>query len=178
MVSRRGLFGIIAPILAPGCTADPASLDPSHSDQDTVDSDGDGVPDRNDDFPEDSRYTYLVNSTSEEIRLGPGEFKLYRFSVGAVSDLRYGVHTSSQSSFDVFVTDKPNFQKFENGSKWSYYEAASKLNTTSAQVTFTVGTDRTYYLVIDNTAEGNATPSSAGDKSVTVTTEVELRRRS
>ena len=177
---RRQLIGVVGSLLVTGCTGQQPEILTDDSSPASTDTDDDGVSDSVDDFPNNETYTYLVESDTESVRLKPGELKLYRFQVEGVSDLIYRIRTQDNSRIDVFVTDKENFQQYEDRSKWSYYENGSELNTTNASATFTVGTDRTYYLVIDNSAEGAATPatSTAGDTTTTVRIEVELRRRS
>jgi hypothetical protein len=170
MVSRRRFISIAPVVALSGCvrSADQRIVETPH------DSDGDGIPDENDDFPSNDRYSYLVTSNSETIRLQAGELKAYQFSVDAASDLYYQVRTTDGNRIDVFVTDESNYEAYTQRSKWNYYEDGSELQTIAVERTFTVGNERTYYLVIDNSQEGAATPSN---KNNTVTAEITIKVR-
>jgi len=179
MVGRRTVIGTLLSLSLSGCAGSRIDLEPPDRRRTTRDRDGDGVPDRADDFPADDRYSYVVESDSDRVQLAPGRFKLYKFEATAASDLYYRARTIDGGRVDIFLTDETNFQKYENRSKWTYYDGGSELNTTAMETTFTVGTERTYYLILDNTAEGDATPSSADrNGQVTVDITVELWRRS
>lgn len=177
MLPRRKLICSLLLLVFSGCVQNRTGFSEQNPDQDQTDSDNDGVPDSADDFPKNARYSHVVDSESDVVQLPSGQFKLYRFSPDSPSDLHYRAKTKNDSLTDIFVTDQSNFKKYENRSKWSYYEDGSALGTTSAETTFTVGTDRMYYLIIDNTAEGEATPSSStSGEEITVSIDIELRR--
>ena len=179
MVGRRAVVGTILSLSLPGCAGSPIDFSPRGRGGTARDTDGDGIPDRADDFPADDRYSYAVDADTDRIQLAPGRFKLYKFDVTAAADLYYRARTTDGRRVDIFLTDETNFHAYEERSKWTYYDGGSELNTSAAETTFTVGTERTYYLIIDNTAEGEATPSSADrNGQVTVSLTVELRRRS
>lgn len=139
----------------------PIDLSPRGRGRTARDTDGDGVPDRADDFPSDDRYSRRLDSEVDRVQLASGRFKLYEFGVPAAADLYYRVRTTDESPVDVFLTDGTNPHAYEERPKWSHYDEGSELNTSAAETTFTVGTERTSYLIVDDTIEGNATPSSA-----------------
>jgi hypothetical protein len=179
MVGRRAVVGTVLSLSLPGCAGSLIDRSPRGRGRTARDTDGDGVPDRADDFPSDDRYSRLLDSEVDRVQLASGRFKLYRFDVPAAADLYYRARTTDGSRIDIFLTDETNFHAYEERSKWSYYDGGSELNTSAAETTFTVGAERTYYLIIDNTAEGDATPSSADRNGrVTVSITAELRRRS
>jgi len=179
MALRRTVVGMVGGVLLAGCSGRELVSDTQNAESGGADRDGDGVPDSKDDFPSDAEYSLLVESVSEEITLAPGEYKLYGFEVNAPSDLSYEIATRGDGLVDVFLTDESNFRKFENRSKWSYYDDGSELSTATAAVTFTVGTERRYYLVVDNSPEGGATPSTDdGTGRATVEVRIQLKRRS
>lgn len=171
MVSRRQFIAVTPVVTLAGC-ARPTDREVIKTQRD---SDKDGVPNQNDDFPSNDKYSYLIDSDSETIRLQTGELKSYQFSVDAPSDLYYHVWTTDGSKIDVFITDESNYDSYVQRSKWKYYEDGSKLQTTDVERTFTVGGERSYHLVIDNSQEGAATPSNKSNM-ITVKITIEIRR--
>jgi hypothetical protein len=89
--------------------------------------------------------------------------------------LQYDIISENNVTFDVFITDEENFQNYQERSPWKYYKSGSSLNVTASKHNFILGTDRTYYLVIDNTREGNVTTVSSNQSPISISGKMELR---
>lgn len=127
-----------------------------------ADTDGDGVADSFDDFPENSNYSELVEEYGDTIDLNEDYYQYYEFELTEPADLFYTVEVQGDIYIDVFLTDGTNFTYFEDGSEWEYYGSGSDFDTLAAEESFEMGTDRTYYLVVDHTDEGGAAPPTNG----------------
>jgi hypothetical protein len=103
------------------------------------------------------------------------EYVYYEFSVNKPRIIQYSLTTENGVPVDVFITDEENFQNFHERSPWKYYQTGSSMNTKAPKNSFILGTDRTYYLVIDNSREGNVTTIPSDRPPITISGEIELR---
>ena len=127
------------------------------------DSDGDGVPDSEDDFPNDSTRSELLSEGSESYDLNEDYYQYLRFSPSQEATLSYEAEVAGDIRIDVILTDGTNFQYFEDGTDWEYYAEGSELDTLFASNEVRLGTGTEYYLIIDNTSEGRAAPPTNFD---------------
>ncbi len=127
------------------------------------DSDGDGVPDDEDDFPNDSTRSVLLSSGRESYDLNEDYYQYLQFSPSQPATLSYEAEVQGDLRIDVILTDETNFQYFEDETDWEYYPEGSELDTLYASNEMDIGTDRTYYLIIDNTNQGRAAPPTNFD---------------
>jgi len=185
MVSKnkinRRKFIAIASVATAGTVAGCAGSDSSGgvsdggSNSEERDSDGDGVPDSRDDFPNDSTRSELLQRGNESYDINEDYYQYLRFSPSQPATLSYDVDVQGDIRIDVILTDGTNFQYFEDGTDWEYYGEGSELDTIRASNEINLGTDRTYYLIMDNTSEGQAAPPTDFDNNrVEVDIEYEL----
>ena len=59
---------------------------------------------------------------------------------------------------DVFLFDEENFELYRNNESYEFILEGSRLNTSSVDITITLEVG-TYFLVVDNTEAGEASPS-------------------
>lgn len=139
------------------------------------DQDGDGVPDYADDFPTDSTRSTLLGQRSDSIDLNEDYYQSYSFSPSEPATLSYEVEVRSDIRIDVILTDSTNFRYYEDGNEWEYYTRGSDLDTTYASNEMDLGTEREYYLIIDHTNSGSASPPTNFDNDrITVDVSFEL----
>lgn len=139
------------------------------------DRDGDGVPDYADDFPTDSTRSTLLGRGSDSLELNEDYYQSYSFSPSMPAVLSYEVEVRSNTRIDVILTDAANFRYFEDGTDWEYYTRGSDLDTTYASNEMQLGTSRDYYLIIDHTSEGSASPpTNFSNDRITVDVSYEL----
>jgi hypothetical protein len=167
---RRFIQGASAVIVAgiAGCTGDRGDGSGGGGgdfggDDEPQDSDGDGVPDNEDDFPNDSTRSELLSRGSESYDLNEDYYQYLQFSPSQPATLSYDAEVRGDIRIDVILTDETNFRYFEDGTDWEYYGEGSELDTLRASNEMEIGTDRNYYLIIDNTDEGRAAPPTNFD---------------
>ncbi|MFC7073573.1 hypothetical protein ACFQJ7_15780 [Halovenus rubra] len=142
-----------------------------------VDSDGDGVPDIEDDFPSDSTRSELFNQGRETYDLNEDYYQYLQFSPRQAATLSYNARVQNDIRIDVILMDSANFRYFEDGTEWEYYPAGSELDTLSANNEVQLSGDTEYCLVIDNTNKGRTSPPTNFDNDrVDVTLDYELFR--
>lgn len=167
MLDRRELIATVGIVALAGCTGS----DPSGSsgdggggqNEDPPDSDGDGVPDSEDDFPNDSSYSELLNRGSDSFDLNEDYYQSLRFSPSQTATLAYQVDVQGDVPIDVILTDNANFAYYEDGTEFEYYTGGSDMSTLSAdeEVQLSAGTE--YYMIFDNTSRGRANPPTNFD---------------
>jgi hypothetical protein len=141
------------------------------------DSDGDGVPDAEDDFPNDSDRSVLLGRESDTIDLNEDYYQTLEFDPSERSVLDYDIEVEEDIRIDVILTDDTNLNYFENGDDWEYYTEGSDLDTVSADEEVALEGGETYYLIIDHTEEGGAAPPTNFDNDrITVNVEYQLYR--
>lgn len=161
MISRRNLVAVFVIILLSGCVG----LSP----------DGDiTVTSRHSDS-ETKHEVPTTQSKSIQTKIPNHEYVYYEFSVNQPRILEYSISSERNVSFDIFITDEENFQNFHERSPWNYYETGSSMKTTMAKNSFMLGTDRTYYFVIDNSREGNVTTIPSNRSPLRVSGEIRLK---
>lgn len=161
MITRRSLTRIFLIFLLSGCVGTPPGEGVTTDSQNTDDSTNSGVA---------SKQTETIQKDVPR-----NKYVFYEFSVNKPQVLQYDIISENNVTFDVFITDEKNFQNYQERSPWKYYKSGSSLNVTAAKHNFILGTDRTYYLVIDNTREGNVTTISSNQSPISISGKIELR---
>ncbi|HHT76013.1 MAG TPA: hypothetical protein GXZ80_08215 [Euryarchaeota archaeon] len=97
-------------------------------------------------------------SSPVTVTIQPGQALFLEFDSVWQTKLSYDVEVISGPNIDVIVTDERGYESYFNpfSTLW-YYPEASYLNTRSASVTTNVQGGQ-YYLIIDNSMAGRATP--------------------
>lgn len=178
MVTRRRLLATAPVALIAGCTGNDTGGGGGSGggDNQPADSDSDGVPDTQDDFPNDSSHSTLLRKDSESFDLNEDYYQYFTFSSSQPATLSYEASVEESVSIDIILTDKMNFQYYKDGSEWQYYSEGSDLDTVSADVEVDLGTDTEYYLIFDNTSQGGAAPPTDFDNNrVTVNFDYTLK---
>jgi len=146
-------------------------------DQDTrPDQDNDGVPDSQDDYPDDSDYSVLLQQNSTSVDINEDYYQYFSFSPSRSANLSYIAEVQGDISIDAILVDGTNFTYYEDRTEWEYYVRGTDMDTTYADVDMDIGTDREYYLILDNTSRGGAAPPfDLQNNRVTVDLSYELR---
>lgn len=178
MQTRRNTIALVAGVALAGCASSGGGGGSGGgTPTDRPDSDGDGVPDAEDDFPDDSRRSVLLGEDSETVELNEDYYQAFEFDPSQPAVLDYEAEVRGDVRIDLILTDETNFGYFEDGSEWEYYAEGSDFDTLSAEESMNLGSDRTYYLIVDNTSEGGAEPPTNFDNDrVTVDVEYQLYR--
>lgn len=123
------------------------------------DSDGDGVPDRLDDYPRDSNRSQFVDSISDGDELNEDYYMAYDFTLSQPATLDYTVDVEGNLPLDVIVTDGTNFRYFEDDADWKYVAELSDMETVHASADGILDSGE-WVIIIDNTSSGRASPPS------------------
>lgn len=121
------------------------------------DTDGDGVPDDEDDFPDDAQRSAVLSRFSERDELNEDYYQFFEFSFPETTGLEYTVEVEGDVHLDVIVTDQTNFRYYKDGTEWEYMSGLSDLETTYATEGGWLEAGE-WVLIIDNTDAGGAAP--------------------
>ncbi|WP_348612696.1 hypothetical protein [Halobaculum rarum] len=109
-------------------TATPTS---TPTDTPRPDSDGDGVIDYYDDYPNDPRFTEKINEQSATEIIDPGYYRWWTWSLESSATFSLELEITSGSHIDAILIDQSEFESFENGDEYSYYTEGSDFETKS-----------------------------------------------
>jgi len=136
-------------------TPSPTSTEPHQLEVETMentpipDSDGDGISDAVDEFPNDSEYTEKYAEEEGEKFLTPGEYWYWKWSQNNERTLEWFVEVTEGSSIDVVVIDEHEFSDFESSEEYEYYVYGSDLETMGATKKITLDAGD-YRLILSN----------------------------
>lgn len=148
-VSRRGVVaaGLVA---LGGCTSLGGST-PTATDR--PDSDRDGVPDAEDDYPDNQFAAKRLKRVSETVNLAPGEFEAYQFDAPDGEALvMYDILVKNEGGVDALVMESDAFLSYKRDEEYRYVDSASVLNVGSAEIEKGVNEGR-YVFVLDHTKD-------------------------
>lgn len=123
-----------------------------------VDSDNDGVPDQEDDYPNDSSRSRMLDSGANTYDLNEDYYHSISISPSQPAILSYrGEVIDGGIAVDFILLDDMNFQYFKDESEWEYSPDGSDMDAyfTNVETQLQSGD---YHLIIDNTDEGGANP--------------------
>lgn len=129
------------------------------------DSDNDGVPDIEDDYPNDPSRSrqLLVESDTRNIEEDSWYYYPLEFSQDGV--LEYDFIVREGPAIDVIIIDESEYQPLSEGERYSYYDDWSVLDSTgdSVQVDVPAGN---YRMLLDNSEIGEAVPPTDFENNV------------
>jgi len=139
----------------PSPTPSPTPTEPHQIEVETIentpipDSDGDGIADPVDDFPNNSEYTRKHAEDEGAKYLTPGEYWFWKWSQTTEETLEWSVAVTEGSAINVVVIDENQFSAFENGDEYEYYVYGSDLETMGATKEITLDSGD-YRLILSN----------------------------
>lgn len=98
-------------------------------------------------------FNTYVNQT---VRVNAGEYTYFTFPLSQGTVLHAKFTVSGRSKVNVWLLDSENFQLFQRGSAFRYYEGTSGAVKEVASYDFKIPALNTYVLVIDNRAARSA----------------------
>lgn len=96
--------------------------------------------------------------------IGKGELCRYQVELSETAMLEYEVRITSGPNADILVLNPKNLKNWIEGEKVRYFNDLSVFDTRDARVQGTI-TSGIKYIIIDNTARGEAKPPVLGDDS-------------
>ncbi len=156
-----------------GCTGD---TDNQNGDRPNgqSDSDEDGVPDSQDAYPNDSRFSKQVLSKSNTWEIEEDRWRYFGFSLRGEGKLYYDFIVREGPEIDVILMDESEYTHFESQSRYNYYTKFSQLNSAGGTVEQVLPAG-SYYIIFDNSEAGEASPPTDFNNSVaTVEFDIEV----
>lgn len=93
------------------------------------DQDFDGVPDSEDDYPEDALRSKQVILIEDYVELQPDDYRSHRLRLdGETFILEWDVIVEGGPGIDVLLVDRENFVKYTNGEEITHLSGYSQLN--------------------------------------------------
>lgn len=166
-VSRRTLLKT-APVLAVGVAGCSDNGDSSagnngggsnneNEETEQPDSDNDGVPDIQDDYPNDPNRSQQLRSVSDTRNIEEDHWRYYTLEFSQAGTIEYDFIVRDGPAIDAILIDESEYEYFEEGDRWEYYSELSALDSTGNDVSGQVSAG-TYRLIFDNSDQGEATP--------------------
>lgn len=137
------------------------------------DVDNDGVPDIEDDFPNDSDLSRQLSSTSDTRKIEEDEWRYYELEFSSTGQIYYDFIVREGPEIDVILMEKSEYTYFESEQRAEYFPDLSALDSAGETVEGKVNPG-SYYLVFDNSPNGEAAPpTNFSNDIVTVEFEIE-----
>lgn len=125
------------------------------------DRDGDGVPDDDDDLPDDPEFSRRAVVVDETRWVGAGERYDWTFDRERLGSVAYEFTVHEGPPVDVLVLAAGEFDYFRGGKRFRYYETASVANATEGRAEVTLGPGE-YHVVVDTTGRIGTPPAEGG----------------
>lgn len=123
------------------------------------DRDNDGVPDIQDDYPNDADRSQQLRSVSDTRNIEEDHWRYYTIEFSQTGTIEYDFIVRDGPAIDVILMDESEYQYFENEERWQYYTELSAMDSTGDNVSGQVSAG-TYRLIFDNSNQGEAAPPS------------------
>lgn len=166
-----GVSAMLAGCTGPGGTNDDEGSDSDFSSNDAdsqvsqdtptarPDSDGDGVIDRNDEFPQDPNLSQVLFEESDRRNVQEDEWRYYMLSFPQSGRLYYSYTVREGPEIDVIVMDESEYQYFQDGDRYNRYTNLSTFGDAGNTVNEPISAGD-YRLIFDNTEREEAYPPS------------------
>jgi len=128
------------------------------------DQDNDGVPDVEDDFPENPNFSVLVEEQNMTVEINEDEYHTEPIVLEEDATVSYDATLRSGPDVEIFILSADEYEQYRSGNNF-LFEDMVQINgvTASSDVALDSGA---YYMVIDNTDSGEIQPPSNLDDDV------------
>lgn len=135
------------------------------------DSDGDGVPDTQDDYPNDPDRSTELRDVSTTKNIQEDQWYSYGLEFSESGYVEYDFIVRDGPSIDVILMDESEYSSFESGDRFLAYNELSAYDSAGETVEGGPLSGGSYRLIFDNSEFGDAAPPTDFDNNVA---EVEL----
>lgn len=135
-------------------------------DDEPSDVDGDGVPDKDDDYPENPDYTTKVGEFSDRVEVEEDSWTYWEMEFNEPTEIGYEFIVRDGPDADLIMFEESEFSHYEEMERAEYLGSASSMNTSNADVERVSVPAGSYRLVIDNSNWGEAQPPTNLDDDV------------
>lgn len=173
--TRRAVLGTTGAALLSGCSGFGSVIGSDSQNQpgsDGQDSDGDGIPDADDDYPENPEYSVEAELIDDERRISPHEWERWSFDFLGETEISYEFTVRDGPAIDVLMFKADEYEHYADREGARYLTETSVLDSAGGSNTGTVNPG-IHFFVLDNTVWGDAAPSTNVDDGV-ATVEIEM----
>ena len=132
-----------------GSNTDPQNNEP-------VDTDGDGVPDAQDEYPDDPDLS-SSQTESDTRNLEEDQWRHFSISFSSTGYIEFDFIVRDGPAIDVILMDESEYEHFDQGDRYEYIPDLSALDSSGTTVSSKVP-EGEYRLVVDNSERGEASP--------------------
>ncbi len=100
----------------------------------------------------------ITSGTTNSISEDEYMYRKISFYEGDKLEISIEVDVTSGPNIDVYVMDEVNYADYKDGDSFSYYSSLSRGDTSYWSADGTIHENGAYYIVIDNTDKGDASP--------------------
>jgi hypothetical protein len=176
-ITRRNIVKTtpVAIVGLSGCMGNDDSgsdFEDSDTQRDTeTDSDGDGVPDSEDDYPNDSTRSRELNDISDTRNIQEDQWWAYPLNFTEPGYLEYQFVVRDGPAIDVILIDESEYESYNSGDRYLAYNELSSYDSAGDTVEGGPLSAGNYRLIFDNSSRGQASPPTDFENNVA---EVEL----
>ena len=149
-----------------GCSSNGGSddFDTSESNEE-VDSDNDGVPDTEDDYPNDSSRNEQLRDVSDSRNIQEDEWYYYPLNFTQDGYIEYNFIVRDGPPIDAILIDESEYDSYESGERNLQYTEISSYDSAGDSVESPISSGN-YRLIFDNSSRGRAEPPTDFDNNV------------
>jgi len=137
------------------------------------DADDDGVPDEEDDYPEDPERSRRIDTIADTVTVGDGEFFPQEVTLEEDGGVTVDFTVEEGPEIDIIVLPEDQYERFRSGQTWRAKPGTvvGRSGGGTEQVSLPPGT---YFVLVDNSSQGVAYASpTRKDNPATVSFETE-----
>lgn len=173
--TRRAVLGTTGAALLAGCAGFGSVVggdSQSQGGSDRQDSDHDGIPDTEDDYPNNQDYSVETKLIDDERRIPAHEWAHWSFDFLGETEISYEFTVRDEQPIDVLMFKPDEYERYANSNGARYLTETSVPDSTGGSNTGAINPG-IHYFVLDNTAWGDAVPSKNMDDGV-ATVDIEM----
>lgn len=164
--TRRAVLGAAGATLLAGCSSGGDTGDvQNNAGGGSDDSDGDGVPDSEDDFPHNPEFSREVELLNDMRNIPEDEWIAWEYEFDGETELTYEFTVREGPAIDVIFVTSEEYEHLDDGDRYRYIPDGSVMDSAGGSETIMPPED-TYRLVVDNTAAGEAAPPTNFDDDI------------
>jgi len=129
------------------------------------DSDGDGVPDSEDDFPNNPEFSEEIKWIDDVRNIPEDEWLAWELDFDGSTELNYEFTVREGPAIDVIMVTQEEYTHLEEGDRYRYIPDGSVLDSTGGSQTV-MPPDGMYRLIVDNSSIGEASPPTNFDDDI------------
>jgi len=136
------------------------------SNNEPTDSDGDGVPDDRDDYPNDTDRSTELRDVSTTRNIQEDQWYSYGLNFTEPGYIEYDFVVRDGPAIDVILMDEEEYSSYEEGERFRAYNDLSAYDSAGERIDGGPLSEGSYRLIFDNSEFGDAAPPTDFDNNV------------